>query len=48
MPHVTISSTMDFNVAKIQRAHRHEIVDDIVTCGKSFNVGDTREANRIL
>ena len=42
MPHVTISSmissTMDSNVAKIaaSSAHRHEIVDEIVTCGIAF------------
>ena len=37
MPHVTISSTMDFNVAKIaSSAHHHDIVDEIVTCGIAF------------
>ena len=33
MPHVTISSTMAFNVAKIASS-----IDKIVTCGRAFRV----------
>ena len=39
MPHITISSTMDFKMAK--RAHHHKIVDEIITCdiiGLTFSV----------
>ena len=51
LPHVTISSTMAFNVATLdsfQHEHRHKIVDCIVTCGRTFNVAVYKIVKAIL